>query len=138
MPPRTAPAGSVRGWPRRPRRTADEGSATVTALGVVGVLVVLLTACLALASASVAGHRARSAADLAALAAAQALAGSSAAPCAEASRIAERQGAVVRECRVDGADVELVVAVTPAGAVAKVGDATARARAGPEADPGSP
>ena len=54
-------------------RRSERGSATVLALAALCVLVVVLVAGLALGSAVVATHRARAAADLAALAAAQAL-----------------------------------------------------------------
>ncbi|GAB47426.1 flp pilus-assembly TadE/G-like family protein [Mobilicoccus pelagius] len=135
----------------RSDRRGEEGSATVTALGVVGVLLVLLLATLTLGAASGAAHRAQSAADLAALAGARPAGGAGAAGatgtagaagtvgasrasggCAQARRIAELHGAVLRECHVDGADLEVEVAVTPAGPARRFGDAVARARAGPD------
>ncbi|MEO5983139.1 MAG: Rv3654c family TadE-like protein [Pedococcus sp.] len=55
------------------RRRAERGSGTVLALAATGVLLMLLVAGLALASAVAAAHRARAGADLAALAAASAV-----------------------------------------------------------------
>lgn len=97
-------------------------------LGLVGVMVILFVSALLVTSAVLASHTARSAADLAALAGAQAPAPS----CAEATRVAAANGARIEECRAEGAFVDVAVAVTPSGAAAGWGEARARARAGPE------
>ncbi|OBK21223.1 helicase [Mycobacterium asiaticum] len=73
----------------------------------------------------VARHRAQSAADLAALAAAAQLPQGAGSACARARAVAMRVGGV--ECRVDGLDV----VVTVAAPVPLAGVAQASARAGP-------
>lgn len=92
----------------RPRPTAtspsrdpvDRGSGTVLAVGVVAGLAVLLLAALLLVSALVAGQQARTAADLAALAAAGVLAQGGAADqgCARAGEVASRNGSSLTAC----------------------------------------
>ena len=57
-----------------------------------------------------AAHRARSAADLAALAGARAMVGGADA-CRQARRVAEENGGVVRSCRVEGTIQQFVVRV---------------------------
>lgn len=122
---------SERGQRRREAWDPESGSGSVLAVGICGVVAVLLVAALILCSAVIASHRARSAADLAALAAASA----PGQECAQARRIAGLHGAELGECVVDGADVEITVTVRPAGAAARWGPAGARARAGPEPGP---
>jgi len=84
-----------------------------------------------LALATMARHRAESAADLAALAGA--VAGSASAdPCSQARRAAEANGARLVSCTVSGAEVEVVTSVeTPAWLVRAVSEARGAARAGP-------
>lgn len=90
-----------------------------------GVVLSVTLAALVLGSAVVASHRARLAADLAALAGAgRAQTG---AACAEAGRVAARNGATLVSCSVEGSDVLLVVSVD----AGLSGQATARSRAGP-------
>ena len=108
----------------------DRGSGTVLAVAVTGVLLAATLAALLLGAAVVASHRARLAADLAALAGAR-IAQLGAPPgqaCGEAARVATRNGAAVVSCTVEGADLSLVVSVE----VGAVGQATARSRAGPD------
>lgn len=113
----------------RPGRR-EQGAATVLALAVVAVVLALATGGLVVGSAVVASHRARLAADLGSLAGAAALQdGSAARACAVAAQVARVNGVVAQACSVNGADVEITVAVAvslwPAPAIA-------RSRAGPE------
>ncbi|GAA5167131.1 Rv3654c family TadE-like protein [Ornithinimicrobium tianjinense] len=85
------------------RHHAERGSGTVLAVGLVGVLLTLLVAGLLIADVAIAGQRARTAADLAALAAAgRALEGASEGEvCAAASAVAARNGAPLTSCSLD-------------------------------------
>lgn len=123
-------AGARGGGPRTTvtLRDPEAGHATVLAAGSIGALVIVLVAALLLTSAVIASHQARAAADLSALAAAR----GSAPSCDEARRVARLHRATVHECRPDGAYVDVLVGVLPAGAAARFGEAQARARAGPE------
>ncbi|EWT03660.1 pilus assembly protein TadE [Intrasporangium oryzae NRRL B-24470] len=108
------------------------------AIGAVALLVVLTAAGLSVAAAVEASHRARLAADLAALAGAEAVrpwltgSGPRTGGCARADSVARANGAVLRRCTVHGTDIEVVVAVRVRGGA---GQAVARAAAGP-ATPG--
>ena len=115
--------------PARPRGQA--GSAAVLVLAACSVLVLLGAVAAALAAVGVARHRAASAADLAALAAAdRALQGERSA-CDRARRAATAVGAEVAACRLDGDDAVVTVRVEPTGRLAALGAASATARAGP-------
>lgn len=100
-------------------------------LGVIGAVLMLTISGLLLASAVLASHRARAAADLAALAAAGVLMRGepTSAVCAAAAQVAAVNHARVQHCIASATEVRLSVAV-PAG-VRGVGVATARSRAGP-------
>lgn len=131
-------ARSGGGPPRRAftgRRPADQGSATVLVVGAIGVLAVMLAATLALLSAVIASHRARGAADLAALAAARTLlAGApSTDACAAATRIATHNGSVLVACTTVGDVASVTVATTTSWPGLR--PAQARARAGPDPVP---
>ncbi|SOJ57754.1 Apoptosis inhibitor [Mycobacterium simulans] len=80
-----------------------------------------------LGAAVVARHRAQSAADLAALAAAARLPSGTAAACARATLVARKMRVNVTQCGVDDLDVVVTVEV----AVVFSGAARAAARAGP-------
>jgi secretion/DNA translocation related TadE-like protein len=82
-----------------------------------------------LGAAMVARHRAQSAADLAALAAAARLPAGPVVACREAVAVAGAMRATVRACDVEGLDV-VVTVTTPTG-VRLMGLAGAAARAGP-------
>ncbi len=123
--------------------SADEGSGSVLVLGLVAVLLVGALGTATVGRAAAARHRAASAADLAALAAAGAAwdvgvvaAGSCSGPVLEAATsTAARNGAVVDSCDV-GADGDARVAVSVevgevGGPLAGLGPARASARAGP-------
>jgi secretion/DNA translocation related TadE-like protein len=94
------------------------------------LLIGLGTVVLVLGAAVVARHRASVVADLAALAAADALIGGAQAPCVSAARVAHAQGGHLVQCRVD-VDEVLVVAEMPTGTLLGfLPPARARARAG--------
>jgi secretion/DNA translocation related TadE-like protein len=123
------PAVTVRSqaW-AEPEQVSDRGNATVL-VAAVAALAAALAVTLALVSGIVvARHRAQAAADLAALAAANA------APvtCAAAERVARANGARLLSCRPDGdaGTVEVVVAVRPPGVAGRLGQTVGRARAG--------
>ena len=105
-------------------------------LGVLAVVLLLTISGLTLASAVLASHRARTAADLAALAAAGELIRGElpGTACERAVRVANANYGQVQSCRAAGEEVTLRVSV-PAG-VRGLGVATARSRAGPA--PGGP
>lgn len=116
----------------------ERGSGTVLAAASAGVVVTCLAAGLALGGAVHASHRARAAADLAALASAAAVQGgaSPSAACVWAAQIAGANGAALLRCRADldtSVEVEVSVDVPPAGlgmVPVVPGSARARARAG--------
>ena len=112
--------------------SGEVGSATVVLLAVIAVVIMLTVSGLLLASAVLASHRARAAADLAALAAASALiqGGSSGMACQSAVEIAEVNHARLLTCVAVGSEARLTVAVS--AGVAGLGVATARSRAGPD------
>lgn len=119
----------------RRRLTDDTGSASVSALAV--ALSVLLFALfgVTLATALHAHHRAQSAADFAALAAASHALEGEVAACAQASSIAAANGATISACTLNGMDATVTVTVAPtfAPTAALGGSASASARAGPVA-----
>ena len=100
-------------------------------LGVIGSVLLLTISGLVLASAVLASHRARAAADLAALAATGVLMRGepAGAACAAGAQVAAVNYALLQQCIASGTEVRLSV-VVPAG-VKGVGVATARSRAGP-------
>lgn len=100
-------------------------------LGVIGVVLLLTISGLVLASAVVASHRARAAADLAALAAAGELMRGepTSLACAAGAQVAAVNGARLQTCIVSATEVRLSVSVR--AGVKGVGVATARSRAGP-------
>lgn len=100
-------------------------------LAVIALVLMLTVSGLVLASAVLASHRARSAADLAALAGAGALMRGEppVAACQSAAAVAAANHGRVQRCTAVGAEVRLTIAV-PAG-MRGVGVATARSRAGP-------
>lgn len=135
--PRRARRDRVRDWRRRRGRVprpvrigADRGSATVWGLVVATALVAVFGGVLLLGQAVVARHRAASAADLAALAAAARWAHGPEAACATAIRVAGAQGATVTACTLRG-EVAEISARAPAGSFAP----TISARAGPPLPP---
>jgi secretion/DNA translocation related TadE-like protein len=113
------------------RPANDAGSVTVWVLGVGMVLTLVAIAFVLVGSATVARHRARNAADLAALAAAALVLEGEQAACDRAEELSRRNGARLRACRLDGLDVIVTVEVSAAG----IGIGVASARAGPVLGP---
>jgi secretion/DNA translocation related TadE-like protein len=112
------------------RRRREQGSATLFAVAVIGVLV-LVGAALGVVAAMVHAHRvAQSAADLAALAGAEAQARGRD-PCASAAVVARANGARFDSCTVEGLDVRVQVTVTGPHWLGQHHDLSALARAGP-------
>lgn len=105
-------------------------------VGVIAVVLSVLGGGLALVSAVQASMRARTAADMAALAAESALLNGGGDPCAAAARVASAGGATLRVCRPTGDSVTVAVAVvTAATSRLGLGPASARSRAGPSVVP---
>lgn len=104
-----------------------------------GVLVVLATAGLQLGVAATAAHRARTAADLSALAGATSLQQGNGAPCARVAEVAALNGAEVMACSLGvGESVSVRVATQVPTRWPGVPDrAIASARAGPADLPGA-
>jgi secretion/DNA translocation related TadE-like protein len=125
-------AGGSRLVPGLRRRHNEHGSATVAAVGVMAVLLLLTVSVLTLSSAIVASHRARSAADLASLAGASALMRGEplGAACARAAAVARLGGAVMISCTAVGAET-LAVRGEVRPTLPVLGPAVASARAGP-------
>lgn len=131
-------AGLLRpgGRARRARRPDEGGSVTVVVVAAIGVALVLLIGGLALGSAVVATHTAQAAADLGALAGAQAIqrGANPLAGCSEAGSVTSRNGARPTGCRVAPDGSVTVSATTSAGfglPGRAAGTTTATARAGP-------
>lgn len=116
------------GWPRRRR---DAGSGSVLAIGAVGVALCVTLGALDVARAVQTSHRARAAADLAALAAAQSVSSGStpAQACTRAAAVSAGNSARVRSCAVLGACVDVVA--TAESSRPWTIEASGRARAGP-------
>ncbi|MEO7420964.1 MAG: Rv3654c family TadE-like protein [Ornithinibacter sp.] len=119
---------------------AERGSGTVLVLAACAVLVTLLGAVSQVSGVIADVHRARSAADLAALAAVAPLLTGAPSDCDTAAGVAELNGARASSCVVLGDGSVLVVvqvSVRGAGAFARVMPAvvSARARSGVSSDP---
>ncbi len=111
-------------------RQGERGSATLFALAMIGVLV-LVGAALGVVAAMVHAHRvAQSAADLAALAGAEAHARGRD-PCASAAGVASANDATVDSCTVQGLEVQVQVTVAGPRWLGQHHDLSALARAGP-------
>ena len=113
----------------------EEGSGTVLALTIIAALLVLTVVIAGLIGAVSANRRASAAADLSALAAADAYRGlTEGDPCAVAADLAERHGAHLESCTFPDRPetVEVTVTVPVAGPMGMLGPARVRARAGTE------
>ena len=115
----------------RAGRTSDSGVATVWAAAAVAVLTTVLAACLHLGAALLARHRAESAADLAALAAAREAVRGEAPACRRAVEIAAAMGGEVARCRLVGWNALVEVRVVLPFALPGLTTASGRAMAGP-------
>ena len=110
--------------------SGERGSATLFAVAVIGLLV-LVGAALGVVGAMIHAHRvAQSAADLAALPGAEAR-GQGRDACAAAASVALANGASVDSCAVEGFDVRLQVTVPGPHWLGQRHDLSAQARAGP-------
>lgn len=120
----------------------EEGSGTVLALTIIAALLVVTAVIAGLIGVVSANRRASAAADLSALAAADAYRGlTEGDPCAIAADLAERHGAHLESCTFPDRPetVEVTVAVPVAGPMGVLGPARVRARAGAEhPEEGSP
>lgn len=120
-----------------PREDAERGSNTVTSLGLVCVLLVLGLTMAGLVGVVSANHRAATAADLAALAGADAARGlSSGQPCTVAAAVAGRNGASLAGCALPSelsGTVDVRVTIPIEGPFAFLGSAESLSRAGPPA-----
>ena len=109
---------------------SERGSATLFAVACLAVLL-LLGAALGVVAALVRAHRsAQSAADLAALAAADAV-GSGRDPCAAGAAVAAANDATLTSCVPAGREVTVSVTVVGPHWLGQVADLSAQARAGP-------
>lgn len=123
--------GRTAGDERCGEARGDRGSATVWAAGAIAALLAVTGLLWALGAAAVTRHRAASAADLAALAAAGHVQDGAVEACGHATRIAERMRVAVRDCRLEQWDALVVVEAEGPGLLAAFGPAVGRARAGP-------
>ena len=124
-------SGLVRSAEEQP----EEGSGTVLALTIIAALLVLTVVIAGLIGVVSANRRASAAADLSALAAADAYRGlTEGDPCAVAADLAERHGAQLESCTFPDRPetVEVTVAVPVAGPMGMLGPARVRTRAGAE------
>lgn len=109
----------------------ERGSGTVLVIAAIAVLVLVGSAGLTLAAATVTSHRAAAAGDASALSAAMTRQGGGDG-CEVARRIAARNSAELAQCREDPDEsVTVNVTVPLTGALAGFGAVHARARAGP-------
>lgn len=123
------------GLARSAEEQPEEGSGTVLALTIIAVLLVVTVVIAGLIGMVSANRRASAAADLSALAAADAYRGlTEGDPCAVAADLVERHGAQLESCTFPDRPetVEVTVAVPVAGPMGMLGPARVRARAGAE------
>ena len=117
-----APAGTP--------RSGEKGSGTVLAAGLGTVVMIVMLALLFLAQSATLAHRAAAAADLAALAGADAARGiTTGDPCLVATATAEKNDARLLSCSVTGPGIVEVTTELHQGS--PLGAASGRARAGP-------
>jgi secretion/DNA translocation related TadE-like protein len=109
----------------------DRGSATIWAVAAIAAVLLIVGALVELGAAAVTRHRAESAADLAALAAAGRATPGEGQACTGARWVADRMRVELTSCRLIGWDAEVEVAARPPNPLVGLGSATARARAGP-------
>jgi secretion/DNA translocation related TadE-like protein len=110
-----------------PRRRRERGAAAVLALAIIGASVAVTGLVIPFAATAVVSQRSENAADAAALAAADALSGAvPGTPCTLAVAAAERNGARLASCEVDGPAASVAVVVSALGF-----GFSAAARAGP-------
>ena len=108
----------------------DSGSASVLVLSLAVVLVLVGAVLIAVGGAVVARHRAQSAADLGALAAAQRALDGTDGACTAARGVVEAVGARLDACALQGTDAVVVAVIDLRGRLAPLGPARGSARAG--------
>jgi secretion/DNA translocation related TadE-like protein len=113
------------------RDLRDRGSATLLAVAMVALILAACGGAVVVGTAVIARHRAQSAADLAALAAAGRLAAGQATACGWAASLANSMHASVAGCVVQDLDVIVTVDVPVPLSRWGIGSARASARAGP-------
>lgn len=109
----------------------ESGAGAVSGLLWMGLLLSIGCACVLAVGVVTTHRRAQGAADLAALAGAQALVRGEN-PCAAAGDVAERNRASVTDCSVTDRDVVVAVSVAAPGVFPESFELRGRARAGPE------
>ncbi|MEV6411696.1 Rv3654c family TadE-like protein [Kribbella sp. NPDC051718] len=109
----------------------DRGSATLLSLGIAAVLLGASMMGVLWSAVSIGHHRADTAADLAALSAAQAHQSTPDHACTTATRIANTQGATLKYCHADGDTVTVAVTVRLHLGALSMPLLTSEARAGP-------
>ncbi|MGH3761302.1 Rv3654c family TadE-like protein [Actinophytocola sp.] len=109
----------------------DRGAATVWAAGAIAALLAITTLVVWLGAAAATRHRATSAADMAALAAAGVAVEGERVACGKARWVTDRMEVGLRSCGLDGSEARVEVVAEPPGVLAGFGPAEARARAGP-------
>jgi secretion/DNA translocation related TadE-like protein len=118
----------------RPCRDRDHGFATVWSVGGIAVLILVFAALLAVGAAIATRHRTASAADLAALAAAEHAPDGEQAACARARWVAGQMRVQLDHCWLSGWDALVEVSAALPDPLSGFGSATAHARAGPAED----
>jgi secretion/DNA translocation related TadE-like protein len=109
----------------------DRGSASIWVAGVTAAILLLVALIMGIGAAAETRHRAESAADLAALAAAGYATSGQESACAKARWVAERMRVRLTGCRLRGWDAEVETSAQAPDLLFGLGSATARARAGP-------
>ena len=117
--------------PVRESPANDRGSATIWTAGAIAVVFLITAALLVVGAAVQTRHRAASAADLAALAAASYAPDGEQAACGRARWVTDRMGAQLVRCWFRGWDALVEVRLAPPASLVRHGVATAHARAGP-------
>lgn len=110
-------------------KSADRGSASIVAVGLVVGIITLLTIIAAVGNVLISKAQAHTAADIAALAGASVQMNASADACSLAAQIASDNQAQLDDCAVENDEVQ--VAVTVRTRVPLVSRVTVRSRAGP-------
>ncbi|MBO0839203.1 MAG: flp pilus-assembly TadE/G-like family protein [Sciscionella sp.] len=110
----------------------DSGVATLWAAGGIAAIVAIIVFVFLLSAAEIARHRAESAADLSALAAAGQAPSGEGQACGRAAWVARRMDVRLTTCRLDGWDAQVEVTVPARGPLSAFPAANARARAGPD------
>lgn len=113
----------------------ERGSATIWTVALMAVVWAVTMVVVQVGTARVARHRAQSAADLGALAAARWALADPSGTCARAEAITEANGALMRSCSVTGGVAEISVAIRFTVPLLGPETAVASARAGPVGTP---